>query len=169
MIAVNSKEVLASANGLHIRRATPADLWKIALVTWQILVKTGRAQVYRFRDVVHGVHTVLHEPGLASYYIAEHNRQFAGQLKLVRSWHDLFNREVATIEHVYVRPACRGLMNAAGQRVYQQLHAHAVEVCRQHHVVQVQLHVVRDNQRAQRASEKQGMDTTGYWMTQRLG
>lgn len=151
-----------------IRQADITDLHWIALVTWRILVETGRGGVYRFEDVLTGVKTVLSNTVRGEYFVAEANGCFVGQLKLVRSWHDLFNRQVATIEHVSVHPNFRSVADEEGVRVYDRLHQHALNVCRERHVSLVQLHVVNDNKRAQRAYEKRGMQTTGLWMTQSL-
>ena len=153
----------------HIRKASLSDLPWIALITWRILIETGRGDVYQFRQVLHGVMTVLTDAARGEYFLAEVDGRFAGQLKLVSSWHDLFNANVATIEHVYVHPQVRSVEDADGVRVYDRLHRHALEVCRQRDVCQGQLHVVSDNKRAQRAYEKRGMLTTGLWMTQGLG
>lgn len=165
---INSNSENSPVPVSEIRKATRDDLPWITLVTWQILVETGRTGVYRFRDVLYGVQSVLRDSTLGEYFVAEADGQYAGQLKLVRGWHDLFNRDVATIEHVYVHPRYRSLNLSGGQRVYDQLHQHALQVCRERHVHQVQLHVVSDNKRAQRAYEKRGMQSTGLWMTQRL-
>lgn len=151
-----------------IRQAGISDLHWIAMVTWRILVETGRSGVYRFRDVLNGVQTILSTTARGEYFVAEANGCFAGQLKLVRSWHDLFDKEVATIEHVYVHPDFRSMSDGEGVRVYDRLHQHALAVCRRRDVCQVQLHVVSDNKRAQRAYEKRGMTATGLWMTQSL-
>ena len=154
----------------QLRVASTVDLPMIAMTTWQILVETGRDHVYRFSDVARGVHQVLNgNREQDEYFVVQSGVMIAGQLKLVKSWSDLYNRSVAMIEHVYVHPHFRGLEDANGRRVYDHLHDHVIEHCQHHDIASVQLHVVSDNDRAKRAYVKRGMNATGFWMTQKLG
>ncbi|MCG6157728.1 GNAT family N-acetyltransferase [Rubinisphaera margarita] len=124
--------------------------------------------MYEFGRALRGVETVLSDPAHGEYLVAEADGCHRDQLTLILHWHDLFDANVATIEHVFVHPMYRGNADSENRKVYDALHQHAIERCRQQNVPQLNLHVVSDNLRVQRAYEKRGLTATGLWMTKRL-
>ncbi len=147
-------------HNVTIRSPRSCEWALLAAMTWRLLEDTGRADVYRFRDVLHGVRSTAFHSKTNQYVLAFVDGDIAGQMKLHQFYHDLHNRMVAMIEHVFIRPEYRGL------GLYRCLHQQALTMCRDTSVGLVQLHVVLSNARALRAYEKQGMEKTALLMSQ---
>ena len=104
-----------------------------------------------------GVRIALSDPKGCRYFLAEVNREIAGQTMLTTEWSDWRNGWFWWIQSVYVLPAFRQI------GVFRALYNHVRDLARREPDVRgLRLYVDRDNERAMRTYEKLGMTRTRY-------
>tara|TARA_R110002111_G_scaffold260867_1_gene332900 strand:+ start:5925 stop:6425 length:501 start_codon:yes stop_codon:yes gene_type:complete len=151
---------VTSSETILIRAANNDDLPLIAIMTWEILVVTGRTDGYQFEKMLQGVRHMFAKSDQCRYLVALSGTRMVGQLKLTKQFNDLYCAEEGFVEHVFIHPEFRG------QRIYDRMHQRALQMCGEWNLRRMALHVVGTNTQAKRAYEKQGMWATGFWMTQ---
>lgn len=104
-----------------------------------------------------GVRTLLENPSLGFYVVAEIDGKIAGSLMITTEWSDWRNGDFWWIQSVYVRPDYRrtGIYRALYDFVKRNA-AEAGQVCG------FRLYVERDNHIAQKTYESIGMHETNY-------
>lgn len=110
-----------------------------------------------------GVDTLLKNPRLGFYVVAESNGNVVGSLMVTPEWSDWRNGAFWWIQSVYVRPDCRR------QGVYRQLYQYVRSLAaRDPQVCGFRLYVERANTAAQKTYKALGMDETSYRLFEEL-
>ena len=141
---------------MKIRVATPADLPFIAAANSSLAMET-EGQTLDLALLRPGVETLLADPSLGRYYLAEIEGQVVGQLMVTFEWSDWRNGLFIWIQSVYVLPAHRG------DGVFRSLFGHLESVAREDpRICGIRLYVDRRNARAQDVYSRMGMHRSNY-------
>lgn len=106
-----------------------------------------------------GVKTLLEDPNLGFYIVAERDGEIIGTLMITTEWSDWRNGMFWWIQSVYVRPDCRR------QGIYRQLYQHVQTLALANpKVCGFRLYVERENTTAQQTYKSLGMEETHYKM-----
>ena len=110
-----------------------------------------------------GVKSVLQDPALGFYLVAEINGKIAGSLMVTTEWSDWRNGAFWWIQSVYVVPESRR------RGIFRALYVEARERARKSTQVRgFRLYVERDNATAQATYAKMGMTETQYRLFEEL-
>jgi ribosomal protein S18 acetylase RimI-like enzyme len=150
---------------LLIRVGEPQDL--------DVLVDFNRAMAQETEGkdlcvnvVTAGVESMLKNPNLGFYILAEYNNKIAGALMVTTEWSDWRNGIFWWIQSVYVHPEFRR------QGIYRKLYEFVKEKARNEQneprVCGFRLYVERDNTIAQKTYQALGMQETVYKMYEEL-
>ena len=139
-----------------IRSAQPADAATIAEFN-QRLASESEEKMLADALVGPGVQTVLADPSLGRYFMAEVNDQVVGQLMITFEWSDWRNGLFWWIQSVYVAPEARrkGVFSALYRQVAELAQADP-SICG------IRLYVEENNARAQETYRAMGMVDTTY-------
>jgi GNAT superfamily N-acetyltransferase len=141
---------------MEIRDATPADAAFIADCNAALATETEGQTLDRALLGL-GVATVLEDPSLGRYYIAEIDGRAIGQLMTTFEWSDWRNGLFLWIQSVYVLPEHRG------SGAFRALFQHLVDLARQDaRICGIRLYVDRSNDRAQQVYTRLGMHLSNY-------
>lgn len=141
---------------MRIRDATSADLEFIAASNTALAAET-EGLTLETELLLPGIRSVLEDPALGRYYLAEIDGQPVGQLMVTYEWSDWRNGLFLWIQSVYVQPAHRG----AG--VFRALFQHLADEGRKDtRVCGIRLYVDRSNERAQAVYGRLGMHRSNY-------
>jgi ribosomal protein S18 acetylase RimI-like enzyme len=138
-----------------------------------VLVEFNRAMARETEDkhlsleiVTAGVETMLKNPNLGFYLLAENNKKIAGALMVTTEWSDWRNGILWWIQSVYVHPEFRR------QGIYRKLYEFVKQKARnEQHQLKVcgfRLYVERDNIVAQKTYQALGMEETVYRIYEEL-
>lgn len=110
-----------------------------------------------------GVHHVLKNPQIGSYYICEVNDRVCGSLLLLSEWSDWRNGEVWWIHSLFIEPDFRG------HKLFSQFYAFIQKLARDDESVRgLRLYVDKRNLHARKVYSKLGMSAEHYelfeWM-----
>ncbi|MBW4592806.1 MAG: GNAT family N-acetyltransferase [Brasilonema angustatum HA4187-MV1] len=152
-------------NKYLIRFAKPDDL--------DVLVEFNRAMARETEDkdlsidiLTAGVQTLLKNPILGFYVVAENQNQVTGSLMVTTEWSDWRNGIFWWIQSVYVHPDFRR------QGIYRQLYEFVKEKARNQQnelkICGFRLYVEHQNTVAQKTYEALGMEDTGYMIFEEL-
>ena len=141
---------------MHIRTATPADLDFVVAANIALAAET-EGQTLDPQLIRTGVATVLGDPTLGRYYLAEVAGRLVGQLMTTVEWSDWRNGFFYWIQSVYVMPGHRG------DGVFRALFGHLSGLARQDvRVCGIRLYVDRRNDKAQAVYAKLGLHRSNY-------
>jgi ribosomal protein S18 acetylase RimI-like enzyme len=140
---------------LNIRPAEMADAGIIAAFN-QRLAEESEGKALAETRIRPGVETLLADPGLGRYFMAEIQGEVVGQLMITYEWSDWRNGLFWWIQSVYVDPAARR------NGVFSTLYQHVAALARDQRACGIRLYVERDNTRAQRTYRAMGMANTRY-------
>jgi GNAT superfamily N-acetyltransferase len=141
---------------MNIRDATPADLDFIVAAN-AALARETEGQTLDPALLGVGVRTVLDDPRLGRYYLAELDGQVVGQLMTTCEWSDWRNGLFLWIQSVYVTPGHRG------DGVFKALFGHLSAVARADpRICGIRLYVDRRNDKAQAVYATLGLHRTNY-------
>ncbi|KAB8335808.1 GNAT family N-acetyltransferase [Scytonema tolypothrichoides VB-61278] len=152
-------------NKYLIRLAKPDDL--------DVLVEFNRAMARETEDkdlcldiLTAGVETLLKNPILGFYVVAENQNKVTGSLMVTTEWSDWRNGIFWWIQSVYVHPDFRR------QGIYRQLYEFVKEKARNQQnelrICGFRLYVEHQNTVAQKTYEALGMKDTGYMIFEEL-
>jgi ribosomal protein S18 acetylase RimI-like enzyme len=135
-----------------------------------VLVEFNRAMARETEDrdlipevISAGVETLLKNPNLGFYVVAENNGNVVGSLMVTLEWSDWRNGAFWWIQSVYVRPDCRR------QGIYRRLYQYVRSLAeRDPKVCGFRLYVERGNTAAQKTYKALGMDETHYKLFEEL-
>lgn len=135
-----------------------------------VLVEFNRAMARETedRELVHevisaGVETLLKNPNLGFYVVAENNGHVVGSLMVTPEWSDWRNGTLWWIQSVYVRPDCRR------QGIYRRLYQYVRSLAEKDPKVRgFRLYVERENTAAQKTYKALGMYETHYKLFEEL-
>jgi ribosomal protein S18 acetylase RimI-like enzyme len=153
------------ASDLLIRQGELGDL--------QVLVEFNQALIYEtenkqlpINDINAGVETILKNPTLGFYLLAQKNNQVVGSLMVTTEWSDWRNGLYWWIQSVYVHPHFRrqGVFKALYQAVKQQAKTQASGL----KVSGFRLYVEKENVIAQRTYQSLGMEKSHYEIFEEL-
>ncbi|WP_235678305.1 GNAT family N-acetyltransferase [Cylindrospermopsis curvispora] len=153
------------ASDLVIRQGELGDL--------QVLVEFNQALIYEtenkqlpINDINAGVETLLRNPTLGFYLLAQKNNQVVGSLMVTTEWSDWHNGLYWWIQSVYVHPNFRrqGVFKALYQTVKQQAKTQASGL----KVSGFRLYVEKENVIAQRTYQSLGMEKSRYEIFEEL-
>jgi ribosomal protein S18 acetylase RimI-like enzyme len=140
---------------LSIRPATLADQPLIADFNQRLAVESEDRDLAA--DVIGpGVATLLADPTLGRYFMAELAGRVVGQLMITYEWSDWRNGLFWWIQSVYVSPSVRR------NGVFSALYQHAAELARRQGACGLRLYVEQDNHRAQKTYQALGLADTPY-------
>jgi GNAT superfamily N-acetyltransferase len=141
---------------MKIRDATLADLSFIVEANAALATET-EGKTLDPALLRQGVQTVLANPALGRYYIAEAGGNAVGQLMTTFEWSDWRNGLFLWIQSVYVLPANRG------DGVFRALYDHLGALARADaHICGIRLYVDHGNERAQGVYARMGMHRSNY-------
>ena len=141
---------------MKIREATQADLSFIVAANAALATETERKTLDPAL-LRQGVQTVLADPALGRYYIAEVDGDAVGQLMTTFEWSDWRNGLFLWIQSVYVLPSHRG------DGAFRALYDHLGELARADaRICGIRLYVDHGNERAQGVYERMGMHRSNY-------
>jgi GNAT superfamily N-acetyltransferase len=146
---------------ITVRQAKPEDAPLIAQYNAFMALETEN-RILDHEILRKGVESVLANPALGLYYVAEVNGRTAGQLMITYEWSDWRNGTFWWIQSVYVREEFRG--KGVFKALYRYVEAQArlrSDVCG------LRLYVENGNERAKRTYEKLGMNRTSYELYER--
>ncbi len=159
---------------VRIRPATRADVETLARFSAAMARETEGLTLDGAR-LRAGTRALFDQPARGFYLVAEQKngagREVVGQLMVTYEWSDWRNATFWWIQSVYVPPAWRR------KGVYRRMHAHVLDLARQHReVCGIRLYVERSNRIAQTAYRRAGLHPSAYRvyeedfvLTQRLG
>jgi ribosomal protein S18 acetylase RimI-like enzyme len=140
----------------HIRTATPADLATIVEFNRRLAAETESKTLDPERLTL-GVQAALEHAAYGQYYLAERDREIAGQLLITYEWSDWRNGMFWWIQSVYVAQAHRR------RGVFSSLYAHVAQLARKDgSVCGIRLYVDEHNRAAQNTYRALGFDATEY-------
>ncbi len=143
---------------MKIRPATPADLDFLVEANAAMARETEGRQLDRER-VRKGIEAVLSDPSRGRYFLAEEKGRLAGTLMVTTEWSDWRNGFFWWIQSVYVLPEARG------RGCFHALYRHALDQAgAAGDVCGLRLYVEKENRRAQRVYEREGMAPATYRM-----
>jgi len=143
---------------MKIRPAAPADLDFLVEANAAMARETEGRELDRER-VRKGIEAVLSDPSRGRYFLAEEDGRAAGTLMLTTEWSDWRNGFFWWIQSVYVLP------DARGQGCFHALYRHVLDQARvAGDVCGLRLYVEKENRRAQRVYEREGMAPATYRM-----
>jgi len=146
---------------LTIRQGRPEDAPLIADMNARMAEETEHKSLDR-TILRKGVQAVLSDPSRGRYYIAELGGVVVGQTAITLEWSDWRNGWIWWLSSVYVHATARR------QGVFRALYRHILDEARAAgDVVGLRLYVERDNQVAQNAYLKLGMERTAYQVLER--
>jgi GNAT superfamily N-acetyltransferase len=141
---------------MKIRKAKPGDAAVIAEFNRNLAWETEKLRLNR-RVVARGVRALLKDAAKGIYFVAEQDGAVIGQLMITYEWSDWRNGNIWWIQSVYVASDFRQ------QGVFRALFQHVKKLGRsRREVCGLRLYVERNNRRAHRAYERQGMKRTHY-------
>lgn len=141
---------------MKIRDATLADLGFVAAANTALAAET-EGQTLDPALLRPGIRSVLEDPALGRYYIAETDGQPVGQLMTTYEWSDWRNGTFLWIQSVYVLP------DARGTGVFRALYGHLETLAREDaRICGIRLYVDRDNDRALAVYSRLGMHRSNY-------
>ncbi len=145
---------------MTIREATGEDLEFIVAANWALASESERQHLdpTLLRP---GVRTVLDDPTLGRYYLAEIDGKVVGQLMTTTEWSDWRNGLFLWIQSVYVLDEYRGA--GVFRALYDHLSGMAASDTR---ICGIRLYVDRSNARAQEVYARLGMHRTNYGVMQ---
>ncbi|WP_244982354.1 GNAT family N-acetyltransferase [Cylindrospermopsis raciborskii] len=153
------------ASDLLIRQGELGDL--------QVLVEFNQALIYEtenkqlpINDINAGVKTLLKNPSLGFYLLAQKNNQVVGSLMVTTEWSDWRNGLYWWIQSVYVNPDFRrqGVFKALYQAVKQQAKTQTSGL----KVSGFRLYVEKENVIAKRTYQSLGMEKSHYEIFEEL-
>lgn len=153
------------ASDLLIRQGELGDL--------QVLVEFNQALIYEtenkqlpINDINAGVETLLKNPSLGFYLLAQKNNQVVGSLMVTTEWSDWRNGLYWWIQSVYVHPDFRrqGVFKALYQAVKQQAKTQASGL----KVSGFRLYVEKENVIAKKTYQSLGMEKSHYEIFEEL-
>ena len=140
---------------VSVRPATLADQPLIAAFNQRLAAESEDKGLAA--DVIGtGVATLLADPTLGRYFIAELAGKVVGQLMITYEWSDWRNGLFWWIQSVYVSPASRR------NGVFSSLYGHVAELAHFEGACGIRLYVERANTPAQQAYRAMGMVDTRY-------
>ncbi|WP_435183338.1 GNAT family N-acetyltransferase [Cylindrospermopsis raciborskii G7] len=153
------------ASDLLIRQGELGDL--------QVLVEFNQALIYEtenkqlpINDINAGVKTLLKNPSLGFYLLAQKNNQVVGSLMVTTEWSDWRNGLYWWIQSVYIHPDFRrqGVFKALYQAVKQQAKTQTSGL----KVSGFRLYVEKENVIAKRTYQSLGMEKSHYEIFEEL-
>lgn len=153
------------ASDLLIRQGELGDL--------QVLVEFNQALIYEtenkqlpINDINAGVETLLKNPSLGFYLLAQKNNQVVGSLMVTTEWSDWRNGLYWWIQSVYIHPDFRrqGVFKALYQAVKQQAKTQTSGL----KVSGFRLYVEKENVIAKRTYQSLGMEKSHYEIFEEL-
>ena len=140
-----------------VREATSGDCVRVAEFNQRLAAETEGKSLDR-PTVEAGVATLLANPALGRYFVAEVNGRVVGQVMHTREWSDWRNGEIWWLQSVYVDGEFRR------RGVFRALFDHFVADARQAGAIGIRLYVESDNSAAQEAYHRLGLDAPGYFV-----
>ncbi|RZM81743.1 GNAT family N-acetyltransferase [Leptolyngbya iicbica] len=147
---------------IQIRKAELRDAGAIAAFNQAMARETeGKALIPEV--IAAGVNTLIQNPSLGFYLVAETDEQIVAALMVTMEWSDWRNGLFWWIQSVFVAPAYRR------QGIYRQLYAFTKNLADQEpNVCGFRLYVERDNDRAQQTYAALGMIESPYRVFEEL-
>ncbi len=142
-------------NQIIIRKGTLSDLEDIVSNNLRMAKETEN-KLLEISKIHDGVHTLLIDDRLGSYFLAFVNNQNVGQIMVTREWSDWRNGYFWWIQSVYVQPQFRKI------GVYRKLHNHVKNTAKQQGAVGLRLYVDLNNLHAQQVYEHLNMEKSNY-------
>lgn len=147
---------------MHIRRAKASDISALVQFSQAMALETEEKKLDA-ETLFSGVSAVLGDEGKGFYLVAELDGEIAAGLMVTYEWSDWRNAWFWWIQSVYVRPQHRG--KAVYGQLYSSVKKLAVET---RGVCGFRLYVEKENERAKRVYEKQGMQISNYVMYEEI-
>ena len=143
---------------INIRLGIKDDAETIAKFNRNMAIETENKDLDE--NVVNsGVLTMLENPNLGFYLIAEDNNKIVGSLMITTEWSDWRNAQYWWIQSVYVMPMFRK------QGIYRSLYEHVKMMASERKdVFGFRLYVEKHNREAQETYRRLGMSETEYFM-----
>ncbi len=123
---------------LLVRLATAADIICIARHNQSMAWETESIDL-EYDQALEGVRTVIHDPALGFYLVAELGQKVVGSLFVTYEWSDWRNGMRWWLQSVYVQPAFRK------QGVFTGMLEHVKELGQRQHILGLMLYVVETN------------------------
>src|SRR5690242_16350905 len=140
---------------IRIRPATPADAAVIAAFNAAMALETEHKRL-DLETLRAGVEHAIEQPEAARYFLAEIERQVAGQLMITFEWSDWRNANFWWIQSVYVEPDFRA------KGVFKYLYRHVEALAKHAGACGLRLYVEKENVLAQQVYRRLGMQDAGY-------
>jgi len=146
-----------SETGVTIRAANHGDVDTIAEFSRRIALETEDMEL-DVEQIRIGITSHMDDPGRrGAYRVAELGGEVVGQLLVTLEWSDWRNRWRWWIQSVYTAPEARG------KGVFRALFQHVeAEARSRDDVCGLRLYVEKENEAAQKAYEKVGMERSQY-------
>lgn len=142
---------------LKIRKANSSDIETIAQFNINMAMETENKELPR-PIITKGVETMINNPHLGFYLIAEIDGIIAGSLMVTTEWSDWRDGLFWWVQSVYVIEKYRR------QGIYSALYNYVKELSASENVCGFRLYVEKENIIAQKTYEKLGMEQTHYYM-----
>ena len=142
---------------LNIRKADKSDVETIAQFNINMAMETENKVLPR-EIITKGVETMIDNPHLGYYLMAEVDGKIVGSLMVTTEWSDWRNGLFWWIQSVYVVEEFRR------KGIYSALYNHVKELSASENVCGFRLYVEKENTIAQKTYEKLGMSATHYLM-----
>lgn len=150
------------SGSFNIRLATASDAG--AITAFNIaMAKETENKTLDLPTVNSGVSRLLASPQYGFYVVAEGHGQIIGSLMVTYEWTDWRDGLFWWIQSVYVKPEFRG------RGVYKKLHGFVRDTAKRDPEVHgIRLYVEKENSKAQRAYQKEGMTESYYRIYEEL-
>ncbi len=147
---------------MKIRRATPGDAEALSKFNQDMAYETEGVEL--IPEVIDaGVKTMIENPQMGFYLVAESDGVIAAALMTTTEWSDWRNGLFWWIQSVYVLPEYRR------QGLYRKLYAQVKKMAENDsNVCGFRLYVEHDNTTAQKTYQSLGMDETNYKLYEEL-
>ncbi|MBN2280689.1 MAG: GNAT family N-acetyltransferase [Candidatus Marinimicrobia bacterium] len=142
---------------MEIRKANEKDIDTIARFNINMALETENKSLHK-EIITKGVETMIQNPCLGFYLMAEIDGKIAGSLMVTTEWSDWRNGFFWWIQSVYVEKEFRR------QGVYSSLYHHVKKLSESEKVCGFRLYVEKENFIARKTYEKLGMSETHYRM-----
>ena len=141
---------------LIIRKESNNDINTI--VTFNYLMAKETETILLDKKIVKlGVKSVITDPSIAQYWIAENNNEIIGQLMVTYEWSDWRNGDMWWISSVYVTE------NFRRRGVFSALYKHIERMAKENPgCCGIRLYIEKQNERAQKTYLSLGMNDAGY-------
>ncbi len=145
-----------------IRKAVAGDAAALSEFNQQMAFETEAIELIP-AVILAGVKTMIENPQMGFYLVAEHRAEILASLMVTTEWSDWRNGLFWWIQSVYVKPAYRR------QGLYRCLYQHVKDMAEvETGVCGFRLYVEHDNNNAQKVYHSLGMEETAYKLFEEL-